>query len=456
MKNILLTILVIFFGFSYQTLAQTEVSENFSLSEAQEFALKNSYSVKGTDYDLQVARKKVWETIADGLPQIDFSADYTNNLKLSKSPLPVEFANVIRAMSGEPTSDEPMFVSFAQQYSGSAGITVNQKIFDGSYIVGTMAAKVYLQLSKDQKEKSEIEIKDAVAQAYYTVLVAKENYKTIKDNLEINEKLLKEIEAYYKNGFREELDVDQIRLNRNNAKTDLSDAKRAIRTALIVLKFTMGLDVDKQIKLTNTLGSLVDPIRSVSPAISGYDVSNHIDYKIMSTQLKAQDLLIKNEQAAYLPNISAFYTYNKSTSTDYSNVLKSEVPWFNSSILGFKVSMPIFSAGKRRSRVKQQKIEYLNLENDLLMTEQNLKKDLSISFSNLLNAQEKYENDSEGSKIAKRIYDRTRIKFNEGISTSTELSENEKQYIDAHAAYINSTLMLLNSKIAFDKALSKL
>lgn len=81
---------------------------------------------------------------------------------------------------------------------------------------------------------------------------------------------------------------------------------------------------------------------------------------------------------------------------------------------------------------------------------------MSLSFSNLLNAQETYENNLEAVNIAKRIYDKTIIKFNEGISTSTELSENEKQYLDAHSNYINSTLALLNTKIAFDKALGKL
>ncbi len=456
MKNIPLTLMVIFLSISFATKAQTDNSEEFTVTKAQIYALENSYSVKGSNYDIQIAKKKVWETIADGLPQIDFSADYSNNLKLSKSPLPIEFANVIRAMSGEPTSNEPMFVSFAQRYSSSVGVTVNQKIFDGSYIVGTMAAKVYLQLSKNQKEKSEIEIKDAVAQAYYTVLVAEENYKTIKENLELNEKLLKETDAYYQNGFREELDVDQIRLNLNNSKTRLADAKRAIRTSFIVLKFTMGMNVDDPIELTNKLDELVDPIRSETPLVSDYNVSKHIDYKMMTTNLKAQELLLKNEQAAYLPNISAFYTYSKNTSADDSNIFKSNIPWFNSSLLGLKVSMPIFSAGKRRSRVKQQKIKYLSIENDLLMTEQNLKKEMSISFSNLLNAQEKYENDRDGSEIAKRIYERTRIKFKEGISTSTELSENEQQYLDTHSAYINSTFNLLYSKIAFKKALGKL
>ncbi|PKQ63587.1 hypothetical protein BZG02_09475 [Labilibaculum filiforme] len=440
--------MVILLGFSPVAKAQTEFNRQFTLAEAQQYALENSYSVKGAAYDLQVARKKVWETIADGLPQIDVAADYSNNLDLSVSLLPSEF------FGGTPGTYTP--IKFGQRYTSSASISVNQKIFDGSYIVGTMAAKVFVQLSNDQKEKTEIEIINTISQSYFTVLVAEENYKTILENVEINEKLLNETSAYHQNGFREELDVDQIRLLLNTSKNKLADAKRAIQTSRIILNFGLGLAINEKLELTNSLEELVDPIRTESPVINNFNLSNHIDFRVLQTQMKAQELIIKKEQAAYLPTISAFYNYGKNTSSDYTNVFKSEVPWFKSSVLGFQLKMPIFSAGQKRSRIKQEKINFMKLENQQEMTQQNLQMDVSLSFTNLLNAQEKYENDREGLKIAKRIFDRTRIKFNEGISTSTELSENEKQYLDTHSAYINSTLTLLNSKIAFEKALGNL
>jgi outer membrane protein TolC len=448
MKNILLILMVIFIGFSTPTKAQTETKLKFTLAEAQEYALENSYSVKGTEYDVQVARKQVWETIADGLPQIEVSADYNNNLNLQVSLLPAEF------LGGAPGTYTP--IKFGQRYTSSANISVSQKIFDGSYIVGTMAAKVFVKLSNNQKEKTEIEIINTISQSYFTVLVAEENYKTIWENVEINQKLLTETSAYHQNGFREELDVDQIRLLLNSSKNQLADAKRAIQTSRIILKFALGIEIDEKLELTNNLGELVDPARAESPVISNFDMSNHIDFRIVETQLKAQELIIKNEKAAYLPTISAFYNYGKNTSSDFTNVFKSDVPWFKSSVLGFQLKMPIFSAGQKRSRVQQAKINFMKLENQQEMTKQNLKMNVSLSFSNLLNAQEKYENDIEGLEIAKRIFDRTSIKFKEGISTSTELSENQKQYLNSHSAYINSTLSLLNSKIAFEKALGKL
>lgn len=443
MKNILLTFCIIFLGFGAATAqTKTETKTDFTLQEAQEYAILHSYSVKGTEYDLQIAKKQVWETIAEGLPQISASADYTKNVIIPKLVI----------QQGDSTVTFPM----GSNYTSNATISVTQKIFDGAYIVGTMATKVYVQLSKDQKEKTEIEVKDAVAKAYYNVLVAKDNYKTIQENLVVNEKLLKETTAYFNNGFREELDVDQIRLNMKNNQNQLADAKRAIKTSLVILKFAMGMNIENTIDLSDELSQLVNPIRLQNPEEENYSFEHHIDYKIINTQLKAQQLIVKKEKAAFLPTLSAFANYGKSANSNVFNVFDADVPWFESAAIGLKFNLSIFSAGMKRSKVNQEKIKYKKLENTQFETQQNLKKELSLSMSNLLTAKEKYENDVEAREIAKRIYDRTRIKFNEGLSTSTELSENEKQYLDAHTTYIQSTLQLLNSKIAFDKALGEL
>jgi len=449
MKNILQIASIVLLVFSSWSLkAQTDNITNFSLQEAQNYALENSYSVKGTDYDLKVAKKKVWEAISTGLPQVKANADYTKNLDIAVSLLPAE---IFGGTAGEYTP-----VKFGQTYASSASVSVDQKIFDGSYIVGLGAAKVFVQLSQNTKVKSEIEVKDIVAQAYYNVLVARENYNTIAENVAITKKTHFETKAYYENGFREELDVDQVMLMLKRSENQLSDAKRTISNALIMLKFTMGYDIEKEIELKNDLDSFINPLLISKTKSTELDLENHIDYRIVSTQLKAQKLIIRNEQAGYLPNLSAFYNYGKNTSTDASNVYKSSVPWFKSSMIGLKMSMPIFTGFNRRSKIKQEKINYKKIEDLKYNTEQSLKKDLSISYNSLVNAKDNYENDQKGLEIAKRIYERTLVKFNEGISTSTDLSNNEQQYLNSHSAYINSTLQLLNSKIAFDKALGKL
>lgn len=449
MKTILQIVSVFLLVFSSWSLkAQTENLTKFSLQEAQSYALDNSYTVKGSDYDLKVAKKKVWEAISTGLPQVSASADYSKNLDIAVSLLPAE---IFGGNAGEYTP-----VKFGQTYASSATINVDQKIFDGSYIVGLGAAKVFVQLSQNTKAKSAIEVKDAVAQAYYNVLVAKENYKTIEENLAITKKTHFETKAYYENGFREELDVDQVMLMLKRSENQLSNAKRAISNAIIMLKFTMGYEIEQNIELKNDLETFVTPLRISKANSTDLDIENHIDYRIVSTQLKAQKLIVRNEQAGYLPNISAFYNYGKNTSTDVSNVYKSNVPWFKSSMIGLKLNVPIFTGFNRRSKIKQEKINYKKIEDLKYNTEQSLKKDLRITHNSLMNAKENYENDLKGLEIAKRIYEKTLIKFKEGVSTSTDLSNIEEQYLNSNTAYINSTLNLLNSKIAFDKALGKL
>jgi len=428
--------------------ALTDSPIKFSLEEAQKYALENSFMVKGSDYDLKVAKRKVWEAISTGLPQVKASANYSKNLDIAVSLLPAEFFG---GNAGEYTP-----VKFGQTYTSAATVNVDQKIFDGSYIVGLGAAKVFVQLSQNTKTKSEIDVRDLVAQAYYNVLVARENYKTIEENVAITKKTHFETKAYYENGFREELDVDQVMLMLKRSENQLSDAKRAISNALIMLKFTMGYDIEKDIELNNNLETFINPLLISKTESKKLDLENHIDYKIVDTQLKAQKLIIRNEQAGYLPNLSAFYSYGKNTSADAWNVYKSNVPWFKSSMVGLKISMPIFTGFNRRSKIKQEKINYKKIEDLKYNTEQSLKKDLSLSYNSLVNAKDTYENDLKGLEIAKRIYERTLVKFNEGVSTSTELSNNEQQYLNSHSAYINATLNLLNSKIAFDKALGKL
>jgi len=86
------------------------------------------------------------------------------------------------------------------------------------------------------------------------------------------------------------------------------------------------------------------------------------------------------------------------------------------------------------------------------MTEENLKREFLVASTNLLNAREKYQNDKYAVEIAGRVYDKTRVKFKNGISSSTELSQNEGQYIQSQISFIQATLNVLDNFIQYRKA----
>ncbi len=431
-------------GITTVTAQSTGDSLSFSLQQAMEYATENAFQSKSATYEIEAAEKKVWEYIAIGLPQINAEAQLTDNLSIQE--------NVITMTPEDGSEPMRLKTQFGQQYNWNATGNVSQLIFDGSYLLGIKASRIYVNISEKNKTKTQISVRQSVAESYYIALVALKNLETFKKNLAVNEQTLKETEAYFNNGFRELTDVDQLRLMVNNSRNLVLDAERQLLIAEAVLKYSMGLSIDQPIRLTDEIDFLLTPVEAYVPEKDGFDVTTHIDYSILQTQEEAQKTIIKNEQVQYLPKINAFYNISYIEFGDeFSNMDNT-----NSQMLGLSLSMPIFTSGQRHAKVKQEKINYLKLQNEMRQMEEGLKQQLMVAESNLKNAKATYLNDKEGETIAFRIYDRTRIKFTKGLSSSTELSQNEGQYIQSQISYIQSTLNLLDTHIKYLKAINQL
>ena len=164
--NLILNILFLF-GFVIQVRSQNEERSVFSLADAREYAVKNNYNIKNANTDIKLSEKKVWETTSIGLPQINTQVNYQNFIDIPTSVVPAE------AFGGP--AGEILELQFGTEQNAALSISATQLVFDGTYIVGLQAAKTFVQFSKDQLRKTEIEVKDAVTRAYYLVLAAEEN-----------------------------------------------------------------------------------------------------------------------------------------------------------------------------------------------------------------------------------------------------------------------------------------
>jgi outer membrane protein TolC len=441
---------LIFVLFIFLVLPELKANENiqsFSLEDAQAYALKNSYFIKNTQLEVTKAQKKVWETITTGLPQIDGNSAYNKFLNLPVSLIPGEF------FGGEPGTYLP--VKFGQDYSSDFGFTVSQKIFDGSYIVGVGSSQIYLDLARQTYEKSAIDIRNAVAQAYYLVLIGKENLMVMLENLTNLNKMLRETTALYENGFMEEQDVDQMKILVKSADNEVLKAEREISIAQTVLKYTMGMPLEENLDLTDKLETFVNRLIH-SGNNSGFDFTAHIDYRQASTQYVAAEKLLKLEKVALLPRLNGFYSYTKTAYGNQSNLFRNEQSWFPSSLIGLSLSMPLFTSGQRIFRIQQARIEVEQAANQKELAGQTIQKDYLTAMANLETAIEKYGNDLENKELSEKILSKGKIKFSNGISSSTELMQLENQYLQSHGAYISSVMQLLMSDLDLKKAQGKL
>lgn len=441
LKTKLLLLLLAIGVFTNRVHAQEETG-SFSLEQAIQFAMSNSYVLQNTNTDVGIAKKKVWETITIGLPQVSGTADYNMFLNLPVSLIPGEF------FGGEPGSYMP--VKFGQDYNSNFGLTVSQLIFDGSYIVGVSSSQIYLNLAKQAHEKTEIDIREAVTQAYYGVLVGQRYKVVMEDNLDNAERLYKETKVYFENGFREEQDVSQVRIMLKNAESEVLKAEREITVAKVVLKYIMGFDLDINIELTDEIERFVLPVVAKENTIN-FDFNNHVDYRLARTNFQVSEKLLKLEKSTYLPRVSTFYSYSKTAYGNEANLFK-DTEWFPSSLIGFQASMPIFNSGLKRSKVQQAQMELDKSEVQRKLTEVTLQKDYLTAQADMESALERFQNDQENRELSKSILDKTTIKFNNGIVSSTELSQIETQYIQSFQAFVASTLQLLQADLKLKKA----
>ena len=112
------------------TFAQ-QLPEQVTLEQAIAFGEKNNRNIQKANLEIRKAYKDQWSTIAIGLPQISANANYQNFLELPTSLIPAQFFGGNEGDFAE--------VQFGTPQTMTAGVTIQQLIFDGSYIVGLEA-----------------------------------------------------------------------------------------------------------------------------------------------------------------------------------------------------------------------------------------------------------------------------------------------------------------------------
>ena len=311
--------------------AQSDTLE-LTLGQAMAYATKFGYQSINAQHDIEIAKKKVRETLAIGLPQLSGSGTITNNLMLQENQ--IEFG------------DTTITTVFGTKYNNSIGGRVDQLIFDGSYLVGLKASRIYVKLSENAKELTEIGIKEAVSEAFILAVVAEKNMNDFEMLLNTNKELLKQSLAYYENGFSEDTDVDQIRLMVNQSQAEYDNSMNSTRVAMSVLKYAIGYDIDKPLKLSGDINSILAMIPLKTN--TDFKVESHIDFRTIQTQIEIQHLDINNQKAQALPRLSAFLTYDLA----YFGQELSDLTQTKGSMLGLNLSIPIFSSGMRSSQLK--------------------------------------------------------------------------------------------------------
>jgi len=427
----------------------------FTLEEAVAFGLENNYNAINADRDVLDAQKQKWETIASGLPQITGAIGYQNQII---QPI-AQFPSILVPEQFLPPGtvqgpDTFIPIVFGPPQSAVATATLSQQIFDGSYIVGVQATKAFLSYSANNKEKTQLEVRKAVTEAYGNVLLAQESVIILKKNIVNLEKNLFETTKIYENGLGDEESVEQLQITLSSVENQLKNALRLREITLQMLNLVMGIDINAPTQLTEDLDILTQKQIDLKLLETDFDLDNNVDFKLALNLNEQRYFEWKLAKSRALPTLNAFVNYGANSFATTFDFLNSGQDWFESSILGVDLSIPIFSSGKRSATTARAKIALEKAKTQLTEAEEQIRLQLESSKSNYILSIAEYETAKENLNLAERIENKNQIKYAEGLASSFELRQAQTQLYDSQQNYLQSMVEVINKKTALQTILN--
>ena len=426
---------------SWLIAAAQEIPSQLSLEEALAYAYTHNNQMTNAGQDVRDAYAQKWVAIASGLPQIDGGVDYQNQLKRPVSLLPGEF------FGGEPGTFIP--VTFGQKQQVSATATLKQQIFNGSYLVGLQAIKTFIEISALSEVKTKIEVQKAVVNAYTNVLAAQESERIIADNIRQLKATAEETQKMWAQGMVEEEALEQIQITLANLENQGRNSSRIVAISRQMLNLLLGVALDQSIALTDDLSKLAAQ-ELLEPVDDAFTAEKNIDYRLGLNVQEQKRLELKLQKSYALPSLNTFVNYNSSAFADTFAFTQSQQQWFDSSILGVNINMPIFSSLGNTAKTKRAKIAYLKAQNNLTLTQKQVLLQWEQAQSAWSLAMDNYHTSGQNLKLAERIEQKNQIKFKEGIASGFELREAQLQLYSAQSAYLQAMLDLINAKTALE------
>ncbi len=447
--------------------AFAQQKNEFSIKQAVDYGMKNTVQVKNALLDVKIQEQVNRQITSAAYPQVTGSMGSTHYFDIPITSLPnfispatyavlekegVKNANGSPIIAPNGGDFGNIQAPFGVPWTANAGVDVSQLLFDGQVFVGLIARAVVLDYYKKTAEVTQEQIKVNIYKIYYQLAVGKKQISSLDANIERFEKLLNDTREIYKNGFAEKLDVDKVTVQLNNLKTEKIKAESMLAAGNSGLKFLMGMPQKDELLLTDTLsdeelkGNILD---------SSFDYKNRKEFQLLSIAEKLGGYNVRRYKLSKLPTVAAFGNYSKTAQRNSFDFF-GKGDWFTTSLVGIKISVPIFDGNKKNALIQQSKYELQKTQNNIELLKLNIDADVEQSRLKMTSAMRTVDNQKKNIALAENVYNTTRIKYQQGLGSNQEIYNAQTELKVAQTNYYSSLYDAINAKIDWLKAAGKL
>lgn len=412
---------------------QAQEKLTLDLEGAKEHALSYNRTIKNSSLAVIQSQEKLWEVIAAGLPQVNATADYSNAMGAEIS---IQFDESL----------EPSKIPIKP--TSNFNLQVGQLLFNGGYLVGIQTGKLAQKLSEKSLKKTEQDIVSQVIEGYYLVLISQEMLQILENNVQNLSEIHRKTEPLVRVGMMEKVELDQLSVQLNTLKNGVRSAERQLEMARNLLRVQLGVPAETEIELTQSLNDFIEE-NTIEGSEYLFVPEQNLDFQLLKVQEEMTEKQIDMQKAGYLPTLSGYYNFTH-------KILEPAFDMSPRHIVGLQMSIPIFSSGERRSKVRQAKIDLETTRNTKLLMEEQLDIQYRQLTFNLKSAVESYEVQKRNVEVSRDVYQNLRRKYEQGMISGLDLTTADSNYLQAESDFLTSILEVLQARNALDTLTGKI
>ncbi len=436
-KKWMLAVAILLAG-GYTRAQGTQDTLTLNLDKALEIALSDNPTIKVAEEEIalkKVSHKEAWQNL---LPEASISGTMSHTITAPQFSI----------------GDQTVKMGKDKANTATGTLNISLPLFAPAVYRAMSMTKTDIELAVEKSRASKQDLVNQVTKAYYQLMLTQDSYDVLQKSYKLAEDNYNIVNAKYRQGTVSEFDKITAEVQMRSVKPSVISAGNAVTLSKLQLKVLMGITVDVDIKIDDSLA-----------AYEGVVFANQLDNTVHEglvnnttmKQLELNRLMlqknIKSLRTNFMPTLGLGYSYQyQSMNNDSWNVFNYN--YGSSSSLVFSLSIPLYKASNF-TKLKSNRIQMRQLDQNRLDTERKLNMQITSYQDNMSASSEQVSSNKENVMQAEKAVQIAGKRYEVGKGTVLELNTSQVQLTEAELTYNQSIYDYLVAKADLDQVLGR-
>jgi len=399
------------------------------------YALAHQPVLKQSQLDEEITERGIKSKLADWYPQVNLDYNIQHYMEL-----PTSF------FQNQPTK-------IGVTNSSAALFSLNQNLFSRDLLLASNTARDVRKQVRQNSTRNRIDVISDVSKGYYDVLLTKKQMEVLDEDIVRLERSLKDAYNQYQSGVVDKIDYKRATISLNNTRAQRKGAQEQLTAKIEYLKQLMGYPTGgSELSLVYDTTQVTSQL-AADTAITA-DYKSRIEYQLLQTQQTLLKADLQYNKWSFLPSLSAFVNY--SFAYQHNEFAKLYDHNYPNSLLGLKLSLPIFQGSKRIHNIRQAELQLKRIDWDFITLKNQINTQYTAAMALYRSNLNDYTVLKENLDVAKEVYNMVQLQYKAGVKTYLDVIISETDLRSAQLNYFNAMYQVLSSKIDLQKALGTL